>query len=64
LTITDTLAIKTDSRILLVVLDGLGGVPRRDKTELEAAWNPNLNALAARSGLGLIVPVEPGVTPG
>ena len=62
--IIEQLAVPGTSRILLVVLDGLGGVPRDSKTELEAAWSPNLDHLAARSSTGLTVPVARGVTPG
>lgn len=60
------LALPADSKALLLVLDGLGGLPRETggPTELEAARTPNLDALAARGDLGLHVPVAVGVTPG
>ncbi len=52
--------------ILLLVLDGLGGLPREPggTTELEAARTPNLDALTAAGDLGLHVPVASGITPG
>ena len=66
------------SRIVMLVADGLGGLPARvdpetgqameldpaGKTELETARTPNLDALARRGVCGLSTPVAPGITPG
>jgi len=60
------LLLQTDSKILMLVMDGLGGLPREagGLTELETARTPNMDALAARGQLGLSVPIAPGLTPG
>ncbi|MDP2659530.1 MAG: phosphoglycerate mutase, partial [Dehalococcoidia bacterium] len=59
------LAIDTPSRIVFLVMDGLGGAPGPDgRTELEVASAPNLDHLASRSLCGLTDPISPGVTPG
>jgi 2,3-bisphosphoglycerate-independent phosphoglycerate mutase len=60
------LAIRNQSKIVLAVADGLGGLPieRGGPTELEAAATPQLDALVADNVCGLSIPVLPGITPG
>jgi 2,3-bisphosphoglycerate-independent phosphoglycerate mutase len=57
---------KSPSKIVLLVMDGVGGLPHSEtgKTELESARIPNLNHIARDSLCGLIDPVSPGITPG
>ena len=65
-TIPDDLVEASGGKIVLVVMDGLGGLPdpSTGKTELETAAKPNLDRIAADAALGLHQPVAPGVTPG
>ncbi len=60
------LAEKNTSKIVLLVADGLGGLPLQagGQTELETAATPHLDRLAARGTSGSSVPVLPGITPG
>src|SRR5438034_11614773 len=56
----------SDTKIVLLVADGLGGLPMEagGKTELESARTPNLDACAREGVCGLSTPVLPGITPG
>ncbi len=64
--LTRELKIRNDSKIVMLVADGLGGLPLTPggKTELETARTPNLDELARVGVSGLSIPVKPGITPG
>lgn len=60
------LVVANTTKIVMLVMDGLGGLPERagGLTELETAQTPNLDALAAGGICGLHDPIGPGITPG
>src|SRR5665647_1754091 len=60
------LKIANKSKIVMLVADGLGGLPVEPggPTELEAARTPNLDALAKHGVQGSMYPIAPGITPG
>jgi len=61
------LLVKTNAKLALIVLDGLGDIATKSTnylTPLEAAQTPNLDALSKDSAQGRMIPVAPGVTPG
>src|SRR5215469_2809270 len=61
------LTLKTNAKMALLVMDGLGDIATRDQnnlTPLEAARTPNLDALAREAAQGRMIPVAPGITPG
>ena len=56
----------SSTKIILLVMDGLGGLPIREggPTELEAAQTPHMDQLASEGALGQVTPIRPGITPG
>lgn len=61
------LTLKTDAKLVLVVMDGLGDIATREQgymTPLEAARTPNLDALSKDSAQGRMIPAAPAITPG
>ena len=65
-TLTRELQLSNGSKIVMLVADGLGGLPMTPggKTELETAATPNLSALAKLGVQGASIPVKPGIAPG
>ncbi|TWU27777.1 2,3-bisphosphoglycerate-independent phosphoglycerate mutase [Bythopirellula polymerisocia] len=64
--LTRQLQVKNDSKIVMLVADGLGGLPQQPGglTELETARTPNLDALTKQGVCGGSIPVKPGISPG
>ncbi len=60
------MAVDNGSKIILLVMDGLGGLPLQPggPTELEAARTPNMDSLTGRAALGMSDVVAPGFSPG
>jgi 2,3-bisphosphoglycerate-independent phosphoglycerate mutase len=58
------LIIPAETKIVMLIMDGLGGLAIHPggKTELETAHTPNLDELAGKSSLGLTIPMGPGIT--
>jgi 2,3-bisphosphoglycerate-independent phosphoglycerate mutase len=62
-----SLAIRNDNKIVVLLIDGLGGMSHKDygfKIELEYAKHPTLDRLASQGATGMLTPILPGVTPG
>jgi 2,3-bisphosphoglycerate-independent phosphoglycerate mutase len=59
-----SISVKNPAKMVMLVIDGLGGLPVNGKTEMEQSHIPNLDKLASNSICGLADPISPGVTPG
>jgi 2,3-bisphosphoglycerate-independent phosphoglycerate mutase len=66
LEVIQPLVVSNETKIVMLSLDGLGGLPRPEtgKSELETARIPNLSGLASEAACGLLRHVAPGITPG
>lgn len=60
------LVTKNSRKMVLLVMDGLGGLPIEPggPTELESSAKPNLDILANEGCLGQTIPIRHGITPG
>ena len=66
-TLYSELTLKTEAKLVLAVLDGLGDIAppgTESATPLEAAKTPNLDELSKCAAQGRTIPVAPGITPG
>jgi 2,3-bisphosphoglycerate-independent phosphoglycerate mutase len=65
-TLTRDLQVRNNSKIVMLVADGIGGLPMLPggKTELETADTPNLDRIAVNAVQGASIPVLPGISPG
>jgi len=64
--ILSSIILKNDSKIIYLIMDGLGGLPQQagGKTELETAKTPNMDKLTEEGILALLDPIGHGITPG
>jgi len=64
--LTRELNVQNENKIVMLVADGLGGLPLQlqGQTELETAATPHLDTLVAQGTCGLSIPVKPGISPG
>ena len=64
--LTRELNIRNGNKIVMLVADGLGGLPMQlqGQTELETAKTPHLDGLVNEGTCGLSIPVKPGISPG
>jgi 2,3-bisphosphoglycerate-independent phosphoglycerate mutase len=66
LELVEDISIPSPTRVILIAIDGLGGLPdsKTSKTELETAQTPILDHMAFEGNCGLMDPVRRGITPG